>query len=76
MAARTRRTSVETPEDRAEATAPVETPEDETRADLPGLPAEEPVDAPDDPPSTVDVVAAPSLRADGTPDQTPGYVQL
>lgn len=24
----------------------------------------------------VDVVALPSLRADGTPDQTPGFVQL
>lgn len=24
----------------------------------------------------VDVVAVPSLRADGTPDQTPGFTQL
>ncbi|MGN8245241.1 hypothetical protein ACTHAM_002360 [Cellulomonas soli] len=28
------------------------------------------------PTTTVDVVALPSLRADGTPDQTPGFVQL
>jgi len=25
---------------------------------------------------TIDVVAMPSLRADGTPDQTPGFKQL
>lgn len=28
------------------------------------------------PEAVVDVVAVPSLRADGTPDQTPGYVTL
>lgn len=37
-------------------------------------PAETPAGTPV--PANVDVVAMPSLRADGTPDQTPGYLVL
>lgn len=40
------------------------------------MPPKKTADAPDVVASPVDVVAMPSLRADGTPDQTPGFVTL
>lgn len=59
----------QTPED---ATPATKTPEDASPVvETPEAPAV--VETPE---TTVDVVAVPSLRADGTPDQTSGYVAL
>lgn len=57
-------------------TADVETPEDAAAADVETREEATPEAAPSVPPVEPDRVASVSYRADGTPDQTPDFVQL